>query len=81
MYSISSVTSDLIKRIWDHKTGNGSVFMSKYNVKYLMYFEEHPNIETAIQREKQIKNWRREWKLNLIKQQNPSLKDLWDEIT
>ena len=46
-----------------------------------MYFEEHSNMEAAIQREKQLKNWRREWKLNLIKRQNPTLKDLWDEIT
>jgi putative endonuclease len=75
------VTSDLIERVREHKTGNGSAFTRKYGLKYLMYFEEHPNIEAAIQREKQLKNWRREWKLNLIKQQNPSLKDLWGDVS
>ena len=74
------VTDDLIRRIWDHKNGKGSVFTSRYNVKYLIYFEEYPNIEEAISREKQLKNWHREWKFNLIKKENPHLEDLWHKL-
>ena len=61
------VTSDLIKRTWNHKNGKGSKFSSRYNLTYLIYFEEYPNIEEAISREKQLKNWHRDWKFNLIK--------------
>ncbi len=74
------VTSDLIKRVTDHKNAEGSIFTKKYNLKYLLYFEEFSDINQAIQREKQLKNWRKEWKLNLISVLNPELKDLFDEI-
>ncbi len=74
------MTDDLLERVWDHRIGEGCEFTRKYNVKYLMHIEKYPNINEAIQREKHLKNWRREWKMNLIKKENPSLKDLWDEI-
>ncbi|RNC80078.1 MAG: GIY-YIG nuclease family protein [Balneola sp.] len=76
----TGVTSDLISRIYQHKQGNGSFFSSKYNVFFLMYYETHQTMYHAIEREKQIKKWKREWKLNLIKSKNPEFEDLWNEI-
>jgi putative endonuclease len=70
------VTSDLEKRVWQHKNGEGGVFTAKYKCHHLRYYEEYQNIHKAIEREKQLKNWHREWKINLIKQENPDLKDL-----
>ncbi|MDG5492695.1 GIY-YIG nuclease family protein [Psychroserpens sp. SPM9] len=70
------VTSDLTKRVTEHQNGTGSEFTKKYNLKDLIYFEEFSAIEQAIAREKQIKNWKKEWKLNLIKEKNPNLKTL-----
>ncbi len=73
------VTSELKVRIAKHKEGIGSAFSSQYKLTDLVYFEELPNIFLAIKREKKLKNWHREWKLNLIKSMNPDLKDLyWD---
>ncbi|WP_409070434.1 GIY-YIG nuclease family protein [Aliifodinibius sp. S!AR15-10] len=66
--------------MWAHRTGKGTCFTQKYKIKYLLYYEELPNINEAIEREKQIKNWRREWKFNLIKKANPDLNDLWNQI-
>ncbi len=74
------VTSELDERILNHKFGKGSKFSAKYNLKILLYFEKYPNIDRAIEREKQLKNWHREWKFNLIKKKNSDLKDLWDHI-
>ena len=74
------VTSDLYKRVVDHKSGKGSIFTKKYNLKVLLYFEEFTSIDQAIAREKQLKNWHKEWKWNLIKQLNPDLKDLFEEM-
>ncbi|MGQ1909298.1 GIY-YIG nuclease family protein [Marinifilum sp. RC60d5] len=70
------VTSDLKRRIAEHDEGVGSKFTSKYNLTDLVYFEEFDDISEAIAREKQLKNWKREWKTNLIKSLNPELKDL-----
>ncbi len=70
------VTSNLEKRMLEHKTGNGSVFTKKYNLFDLLYFETYTDIRTAILREKQLKNWRSEWKWNLVKIENPELSDL-----
>lgn len=70
------VTSDLKKRMIEHAHGEGSSFTKKYNLKNLIYFEEFSDINQAISREKQLKNWKREWKLNLIKETNPTLKTL-----
>ena len=74
------VTSDLIKRVTDHKNSKGSIFTKKYNLKYLIYFEEFSDVNQAIQREKQLKNWRKEWKWNLVKEINPELKDLYEDL-
>ncbi|MEM9363589.1 MAG: GIY-YIG nuclease family protein [Bacteroidota bacterium] len=70
------VTSDLKKRITEHIEGFGSAFTKKYNLKDLIFFEEFTDINRAIEREKQLKNWHREWKLNLIREQNPTLSTL-----
>jgi len=74
------VTSDLKKRIFEHKEKLVKGFTEKYNVKKLVYFEETNSIEEAISREKQLKKWNREWKVNLINKLNPKWKDLYDEI-
>ncbi len=70
------VTSNLQKRITEHQNDIGSVFTKKYNLKYLIHYEEFSSINQAISREKQIKNWRKDWKLNLIKEKNPNLETL-----
>ncbi|MFC4723079.1 GIY-YIG nuclease family protein [Geojedonia litorea] len=70
------VTANLSKRIEEHHIENASKFTKKYNIKDLIYFEEFSDIEQAIAREKQLKNWHKEWKLNLIKTINPTLKTL-----
>jgi putative endonuclease len=72
------MTNDIENRILEHKAGIGSQHTAKYKLKYLMYFEECPSIQVAISREKQLKNWNKEWKWNLIKENNP---DLWDLAT
>ncbi len=74
------VTHDLKQRLYEHKSGEGSVFTKKYKTKYLIYYEYFENIVDAIDREKQLKNWHREWKFNLIKSVNPDLKNLEEEI-
>ncbi len=70
------VTANLSKRLMQHQTGEGSKFTSRYNVTDLIYFEEFLDINQAIAREKQLKNWKREWKLNLVKEMNPKLETL-----
>ena len=70
------VTSDLEKRVWEHKNKVVEGFTNKYNINKLVYFELTDSIETAIRREKQLKNWHRDWKINLIKTINPEFKDL-----
>lgn len=74
------VTSDLIKRIWEHKNKVVGGFTKKYNLCKLVYFETTENIESAITREKQLKNWHREWKINLIRTKNPIFEDLYSKI-
>lgn len=73
------VTSNLNKRIYEHKYESKG-FVKRYNCYDLIYFECFSTIEEAIKREKQLKNWRRSWKDELIKSKNPSLKDLSGEI-
>lgn len=70
------VTSDLKQRVLDHLENKGSKFTSKYNLHDLIYFEQFTSIDQAILREKQLKNWRKSWKLNLIKEKNPTLQTL-----
>lgn len=74
------VTSNLIKRAYEHKQGLVKGFSKKYKLYKLLYYEVLDSIEKAIKREKQLKNWHRQWKLNLIKSKNPSFKDLYPEI-
>ena len=69
------VTGNLQQRIWQHKNGEGG-FTVRYNCCLLLYFETYTYINGAIRREKNLKNWHREWKLNLIREQNPEMKDL-----
>ncbi|MBI9042231.1 GIY-YIG nuclease family protein [Lutibacter sp.] len=75
------VTSNLIERIENHKKGIGSTFTKKYNVWDLLYFEVFSDIEIAIEREKQLKRWHKDWKWNLIKKKNPNLLDLYDDLS
>ena len=70
------VTNDLERRVKEHKEGNGSEFTSKYKLTHLLYYETISDIKTAISREKQLKNWHREWKINLIKELNHLMTDL-----
>lgn len=75
------VTSDLIKRIWQHKNSFVDGFTKKYSVKRLVYYEEHESMLSAINREKRLKEWKRKWKLDLIEKDNPNWNDLYHEIT
>lgn len=70
------VTSDLKNRTFQHMVGEGSKFTKKYNLTDLIYFETFNDMNQAIDREKQLKNWHHDWKLNLIKEQNPTLETL-----
>ena len=76
----TGVTPDLIQRVWQHEQDLVEGFTKKYRVKKLVYYEVHDNAESAITREKQIKKWRRKWKLRLIEEKNPQWKNLYDEI-
>ncbi|WP_285056662.1 GIY-YIG nuclease family protein [Pedobacter ginsengisoli] len=77
----TGVTSDLYFRIKEHKEKhNPDSFTAKYNCDRLMYFEQFSSIEEAIVKEKQIKNWRRSWQVNLINSTNPEWEDLFDSI-
>ena len=70
------VTNDVERRVWEHKNREGSVFTTKYCCFDLLYYEHFWGMADAISREKQLKNWHRDWKLNLIKHENPEMKDL-----
>ena len=72
----TGVTSDLSTRIWQHKNNLIEGFTKKYKLHKLVYYEQHENINSAIEREKQIKKWQRQWKLELIEKLNPHWKDL-----
>jgi len=76
----TGVSSDLVKRVYEHKNGLANGFTEKYNVHRLVYFELHEHMNAAITREKQIKKWNRAWKLELIEKSNPQWKDLYDDI-
>ena len=75
------VTGDLLKRIHEHKNGLVKGFTKKYRVHRLVYYEQGKDINSAIEREKRIKKWRRQWKIELIEKANPDWKDLYDELT
>jgi putative endonuclease len=74
------VTSDLVKRIYEHKQNLIDGFTKEYNVHILVYYEHYNEIEEAILREKQMKKWNRKWKIRLIEEKNPEWKDLYSEI-
>ena len=74
------VTSDLLKRTWEHKQDLAEGFTRKHGVKTLVYYEVHQSAEAAITREKQIKKWERAWKIRLIEKDNPNWDDLYQKI-
>ena len=71
------VTSDLVKRVWQHKNELVDGFSQQYQTHQLVWYEIHPNIESAIQREKQLKKWKRKWKVELIEKENSEWNDLY----
>jgi putative endonuclease len=75
------VTNDLVRRAFEHREGIIPGFTKRYGLKSLVYFELHETAYAAIQREKNIKHWSREWKIDLIVSKNPDWRDLYDEIT
>ena len=74
------VTSDLVQRIWEHKNSMVEGFTKHYNVHKLVWYELHESMESAIVREKRLKDWKRAWKLKLIESKNPDWQDLYDTI-
>ena len=74
------VTSDPVKRIWEHKNNMVEGFTKRYNVHRLVWYELHESMESAIVREKRLKNWKRKWKLELIESNNPKWQDLYYTI-
>jgi putative endonuclease len=73
------VTSDIVRRAWEHRTGQIDGFTKHYGVHSLVFAEFHETMTDAIAREKRMKRWRRVWKLQLIERENPSWRDLYDE--
>jgi putative endonuclease len=74
------VTSDLVKRIWEHKNNLVEGFTKRYNVHQLVWYELPESMESAIEREKRLKEWKRKWKLELIESSNPNWQDLYHII-
>ncbi len=74
------VTSDLVRRVYEHKTKAVPGFTSKYGVDWLVWFECYDDPMSAITREKELKKWRRDWKISLIERDNPDWRDLYDGI-
>ncbi|MED7788952.1 GIY-YIG nuclease family protein [Francisella sp. 19X1-34] len=74
------VTSNLVKRVFEHKNGLVDGFTKKYSIKYLVYFESFEDVKAAIHREKRLKTWLRKWKIDLINSVNPHWHDLYEEI-
>ena len=76
----TGVTSNLLQRIYQHRTGAFRGFTSDHGIKRLVWLEMHGTMESAIAREKQLKNWRREWKVELIVNGNPTWRDLAEDF-
>lgn len=74
------VTSDIARRAWEHREGVFEGFTNRYRLRRLVYAEFHENIRDAIQREKTIKHWSRQWKVDLIEAENPDWNDLYDTL-
>lgn len=76
----TGVTSDLVRRVWEHRQDLVPSFTSRYRVHTLVWYEMHVHMDEAIIREKQIKKWNRAWKIRMIEERNPEWRDLWDDI-
>lgn len=74
------ITSNLKRRVYEHKNNINCVFTTKYNVKRLVYFEVYGDAENAITREKRLKKWNRAWKMRVIENMNPNWEDLYDTL-
>jgi putative endonuclease len=74
------VTSDLIKRVWEHQNDVVEGFTKKYRVHDLVWFEQHETMVSAIAREKTLKGWQRAWKVRLIEESNPMWRDLYPDL-
>ena len=74
-------TFELARRVWQHKTRAVPGFTAKYGVDRLVWFEAHERLETALVRERQIKKWKRDWKINLIERENPHWADLYPSLS
>lgn len=76
----TGVTSNLLKRVWEHKNNAVEGFTKKYAVHTLVWYEAHETMKSAIQREKSIKIWKRSWKVRMIEEMNPDWKDLYPSL-
>jgi len=76
----AGVTSNLVKRIWEHRNHAIEGFTNKYGVNILVWYEVHETMESAIGREKAIKSWQRAWKIRIIEEMNPQWRDLYDDV-
>ncbi|MFK4793325.1 GIY-YIG nuclease family protein [Sphingobium sp. ZW T5_29] len=74
------VTSDLIQRTWQHRSGVGGQFSTKYDCRFLVWYEVYDDLQEARQRELRMKKWKRDWKLRLIEEVNPDWRDLFTDI-
>jgi|ERR1044071_2058566 putative endonuclease len=75
------VTSNLLKRIWEHKNNIVPGFTNKYQVHMLVWYEVHETMESAITREKNLKEWKRKWKIEAIEKMNPTWRDLYNDLS
>lgn len=76
----TGVTSDLVRRVWEHRTHVVEGFTKRYEIHTLVWYEQHGTMASAIAREKAIKEWRRAWKIELIERENPLWRDLYPGI-
>ena len=74
------VTSDIVKRVWEHKNNLVEGFSEKYSIHQLVWYEQHVDMKSAIEREKSMKKWKRDWKIALIEEQNPEWRDLYESL-
>ena len=74
------MTNNLVRRVFEHREGLAESFTKRYGIKTLVHFEQHETIAAALQREKNIKHWSREWKIDLIVASNPDWRDLYEDI-
>ena len=74
------VTGDLMKRVWQHKADLVDGFSKRYGIHILVWYEMHATMPSAIQRETELKNWKRAWKIRLVETENPEWRDLYDDL-